>query len=352
MKLFRPPWVCLLLALLGLGLSLAPVPAPAAEPYAIPRCELQPLAHQEVSFQIAGEERFRWHAAPDSPRPFFFPLAGPAGGCLTRIGHPGAPDHDHHRSVWFAHHDVAGADFWSEHGATRIRQKEWLCYRDGDDEAVMACTLGWFGPEDRLLLEQELVAALIPLVEGEYALELQATFTPPPGQDSVALGKTNFGLLAVRLAKSISEYFGGGLLTNSEGAQHEPAIFGKKARWMDYSGPVATGTGGSRQTVWQGITFHDHPANPRYPSAWHVRQDGWMGASFCLEEPFTITRETPLRLRYLLHAHRGGYQPEAAQATHHRFALRPGFEVVKGQQIHGRLEVRRLPASPAPSAAP
>ena len=40
----------------------------------------------------------------------------PSGATLTRIGHPGAENHDHHRSVWFAHHKVNGLDFWSSAG--------------------------------------------------------------------------------------------------------------------------------------------------------------------------------------------------------------------------------------------
>lgn len=316
----------------------------AAEGYELPRCEALPLPNREVSFQIAGEERIRWNASPDAPRPFFYPLAGPSGGCLTRMGHPGAPDHDHHRSVWFAHHDVEGTDFWSESGPGIVRQKRWLAYRDGSDEAVMACLLGWFDGKGAELMEQELVAALIPLTGNDYAVELQSSFVPAAGRESIMLGKTNFGLLAVRVAKSMSEAFGGGSLSSSEGAQHEPAIFGKKARWMDYSGPVATGTGASRKAVIQGITYFDHPQNPRYPSAWHVRQDGWMGAAFCLEEPFQVQRETPLRLRYLLHAHGGPYRPETADLMQREFARRAQFEVVKGKPPF-QWEVRRATSS-------
>ncbi len=36
------------------------------------------------------------------------------------MGHPGAPNHDHHRSIWFAHNKLLGIDFWSD----RTRQRE------------------------------------------------------------------------------------------------------------------------------------------------------------------------------------------------------------------------------------
>ena len=61
------------------------------------------MPDNQVSLQIDGEERTRWHFDAKYPRPFFYPLIGPSGDTLTRMGHPGAQNHDHHRSVWWAH---------------------------------------------------------------------------------------------------------------------------------------------------------------------------------------------------------------------------------------------------------
>ncbi|MHB8900838.1 MAG: DUF6807 domain-containing protein [Thermoguttaceae bacterium] len=320
----------------------------AAEPFGLSRCEIVPLADSQVAMQIDGVEQVRWHFGGQYPRPFFFPFNGPSGVSLTRMGHPGAPNHDHHRSVWFAHNSVAGTDFWSDNTAARVRQKAWSVYRDGDDEAVMASVCGWYDGNGTELMEQELVAALIPMEEGEHALDVQVTMRPPAGGtsaggSSVELGKTNFGFLAVRVAKTLSEHFGGGRLTSSEGGTGEEEIFAKPARWVDYSGPVAVGTGSERRAVTEGITYHDHPGNPRYPTAWHVRRDGWMGAAFCLEEGYTVTAETPLILRYLLHAHRGAYDADRAEAVHEAFAGRKGFRVARSTEPNNQFEVARLP---------
>jgi hypothetical protein len=126
-------------------------PLLADEPFGLNRCELVPLAEQQVSFQIDGVEKTRWHFGAEYPRPFFYPFNGPAGTSLTRMGHPGAENHDHHRSVWFAHHDVAGVDFWSDRTEGRVRQKHWYAYCDGDDEAVMATVTGWYDGEGKEL---------------------------------------------------------------------------------------------------------------------------------------------------------------------------------------------------------
>jgi hypothetical protein len=309
----------------------------------IPRHLLVPLPDHQVSFQIDGIEQTRWHFGPQYPRPFFYPFNGPSGSALTRMGHPGAPNHDHHRSIWFAHQNVNGIDFWSDQTEARIVQSMWLAYEDGDKEAIMASLLQWIDADGGAVMEQELVAALMELPENEQALEVQITLRPPDHLEKVELGRTNFGFLAVRVAKSISEYFGGGVLSSSEGGTGEKAIFGKRARWMDYSGPVAAGKGGERSTIIEGITYYDHPSNPRYPTFWHVREDGWMGASFGMESAYTILKDNPLVLRYLLHAHSGPYDPEKAARISEEFSNRPGFRVSKRTLPHGQFDVGRFP---------
>jgi hypothetical protein len=305
-------------------------------PHRFPRCLVVPLPDHQVSFQVEGAERLRWHFGPSYPRPFFYPLVGPSGSPLTRMGHPGAPDHDHHRSIWFAHAKVLGIDFWGDRTAARIRQKTWLHYQDGDDEAAMAVLLGWYdGHDPKELLEQEVVAGVRPGSDGETLVELQSTFRP--AAESLEFGQTNFGFLAVRVAKGLSAYFGGGRITNSAGATGEPAIFGKAARWVDYSGPVPAG-------VSEGITYFDHPANPGHPAHWHVREDGWMGAAACLNGPHITHRKQPLVLRYLLHAHRGSAVPDRADKIAKEFAAMPRYEAVRVKVKHQQYAIGR--ASP------
>jgi hypothetical protein len=303
-------------------------------PFNFPRCDILPLPDHQVAFRIDGGERLRWHYGPSYPRPFFYPLLGPSGAPLTRLGHPGAPDHDHHRSIWFAHNKVLGIDFWADRGTARVRQKSWLCYQDGDDEAALAVLLGWYdGHDPKELLEQELVAAVRPGPDAETLVELQATFRPTG--DTLEFGKTNFGFLAVRVAKSLSEHFGGGALTNSDGATGEAAIFGKRAKWVDYSGPVPKADA-------EGLTYFDHPDNPGHPTFWHVREDGWMGASACFADAVITTKKQPLTLRYLLHAHRGGAAKERAEKTFQEFAGRKRFAVAKAMVKHQQYAIRRV----------
>lgn len=150
----------------------------------------------------------------------------------------------------------------------------------------------------RSLLRQTTIYSIVPLKEGSHALDIQTELACLDGR-MIELGKTNFGLLGVRVAKSISEQFGGGRLLNSEGKTGEPEIFAKPARWVDYSGMTGPGRV-------EGICYMDHESNPRHPVSWHVRRDGWMAASFTMSDAWRIAADHPLTLRYRLLAHSGG----------------------------------------------
>ncbi len=304
-----------------------------------PRCEVIPLADHQVIFRVDGIEKTRWHYGSQYKRPFFFPFNGPSGETLTRIGHPGASNHDHHRSVWFAHHKVMGIDFWSENTDSRIEQKMWFEYRDGDDHCAMAVQLDWHdGHDPQPLMQQELIATLRPLENNEWTLDLQSTFRPLAAE--LEIQQSHYGFLAVRVAKSIASYFGEGAITGASGAVGEKALFGKENRWMDYSGPVlATSSSGERVRVENGITYFDHPDNPHFPAKWHVREDGWMGASACRDEGIITTRMKPLKLRYLLYVHDGKVNPERAEELATEWTKLPENSIQKGSRKHMQFEI-------------
>ena len=98
------------------------------------------------------------------------------------------------------------------------------------------------------------------------------------------------------MAKTIGVTDGGGIIRNSEGGINEKQVFWKRARWVDYSGPITHDKS-------EGITLFDHPQNPNFPSYFHVRNDGWMGASLTFDGPRKILPDNPLHLRYGLYIH-------------------------------------------------
>ncbi len=302
-----------------------------------PRCLVTPLPNHQVSFSIDRIERTRWHYGREYPRPFFYPVVGASGESLTRMGHPGAPNHDHHRSLWFAHNDLMGHDFWSENTTCRIEQQEWFCYEDGDEEARMAVGLRWVdGHDPKPLLRHELYVSIIPGKEsGEFCLELQSNLIADA--DGIEFRKNNFGILGIRVAKSISTYFGGGKLTGSDGREGEPATFGEPNRWVDYSGPVLPA--GATEPFMEGLALIDHPTNPQHPARWHTRADGWFGPSLSRMDAVLLQKDQPLIVRYLLYVHRGSVNPSAVNEIANAFAAKPALRREKPKQsnVHWQL---------------
>ncbi len=78
--------------------------------------------------------------------------------------------------------------------------------------------------------------------------------------------------MAIRLAETmrLKGKVGKGHIVNSEGVK-DGETWGKRARWVDYYGPV------EGQTM--GVAIFDHPQNPRYPTWWHVRDYGLFAAN-------------------------------------------------------------------------
>ena len=154
----------------------------------------------------------------------------------------------------------------------------------------------WVDKDGKVLLNETRTVSVTLLEGKEWLLVIDSTFTVK--DKPVTLGKTPFGLLGVRMAKTIGVNDGGGRIRNSEGGVNEKEVLWKQARWVDYSGAIANGK-------IEGITLFDHPGNPNHPSYFHVRNDGWMGASLTFEGPRDISPDKPLHLRYGLYIHSG-----------------------------------------------
>jgi hypothetical protein len=206
----------------------------------VPRVQAVPLPGHQISFQHDEKELARFYYGPDLVRPFIYPINGPSGRTLTRMGHPGDPEgHSHHNSVWFALSDVNGSDFWSDSGGGRIRHRRVEQLGDGDDSAFSITEADWIGKDGSPILRERRTIVVKPLMDGQWLLTMELRLEAV--QAPAVITKENFGPIGVRVAKSLSAYFGGGTLRSSEGGEGEPAIFRKPARWVDYSGQVANG---------------------------------------------------------------------------------------------------------------
>ncbi len=261
-----------------------------------------PLPDNQVSFQHDAQELVRYHYDRRCERPFWFPLIGPAGRCVTRMGHPHDPmGHRHHNSVWISHQNVNGVNFWEDPGPAKIVQERIETLEDGPDSASMETLNAWLGPDGKPILREQRRMTVHPLADGEWMLIVELAITPAAGD--VTFGKTSFGFFAVRVAKTMGVNDGGGTIRNSAGGVNEEACFWKPARWVDYAGRVTAERS-------NGITLMDHPSNANHPSGFHVRNDGWMGASFSLNGAYKLAAGKRLGLLYALYVHDGVPTPE------------------------------------------
>ena len=274
-------------------------------PKPVPRMQALPLPHHEVSFQRDGIELARFHFDPVDKRPFLYPLNGSSGRSLTRMGHPHDPvTHSHHNSMWLAHHDVNGVSFWEDRGPAQIRCLRVEDFEDGDESASVTAVNTWSTTNKVFMTERRRITVQT-LARNEWLLILDVRFDA--NKEPVTLGKTPFGFAAVRMAKNLGVHDGNGMIRNSEGGVNEANVLWKRARWIDYSGLIVSNNV-------EGITFFDHPANPNHPSYFHVRNDGWMGASITFDAPRVIETNKPLQLRYGFYVHSGLHETNALES--------------------------------------
>jgi hypothetical protein len=88
----------------------------------------------------------------------------------------------------------------------------------------------------------------------------------------VKFGDTKEGSMGIRTnpALRVKGSVAKGQAVNSEGVKGK-AVWGKRAKWVDYWGPI------NGNTV--GIAIFDHPGNPRHPTWWHARDYGLVAAN-------------------------------------------------------------------------
>jgi hypothetical protein len=288
---------------------------------------------------IAGDDLFCEVDYRSYAKPIVYPIFGPGQVPMTRdypmkTGTRGeATDHAHHKSMWFGHGDVNGVSFWDEkgkvvtekaeivpaddvpqmwHGQPTVRLDNRLVTADGQLVCRETIWLSFGARQEQRWIDWQIVehAGDTPLVfgdtkEGTAALRVHANLRP----DHRATRGTD-----IRPAKAL----------NSEGLEGDE-IWGKRAKWVDYSGSI--------QGHDVGIAFFDHPQNLRHPTHWHARSYGLFAANpFGLSHfeggegdgSFTVPAGKSLELRYRIVLHTGDAQSANIEQQYQQFAERVG----------------------------
>ena len=280
-------------------------------------------------------------SAGEVRRPFFYPVIGPDGIPLTEFGKPHDPtgSHRHHYSLWIAHHDVGGKDFWSEQGGSIVHE-DLALMEDGPVFCQVVQNTRWVFERLDLMHERRTLSAYN-TPDGLRLLDIEMEFTPA-GKAPLVLGKTTFGFLSARVAESMDVFDGGGEILTSRGDRNEAGAHLKHGDWIDQSGPIAPGK-------WGGISIFDHPSNPNHPTGFHCRNDGWACASFNIDQPYTLEAGKPLLLKYRVLLHRGNAQTGEVAQRYDEYAAQP--EVTFGQAVESQGPSSGPVVGPAPPPA-
>lgn len=226
-----------------------------------------------VEITIDGEPFSNLYYGPEWTKPFLHPLRSVSGIAVTR-GFPlekiegETQDHAWHHGLWYSHGDVNGVDFWRDLGPEKtgrmVTQGKLKFARD-----TVSVETGLVAPDKKILGSIEQTFQFGRIRAGNF-VDVHVAIRAGRGSP-LKLGDTEEGTFAIRLADEFREDRGAAM-TNSNGDSGR-AIWGKRAKWVDYSSTIRG------QHV--GVIVLDHPGNPKHPTYWHARHYG-----LCSANPF------------------------------------------------------------------
>lgn len=244
-------------------------------------------AGNQIDVLLGGKPFTTFYFGTESPKPYLHPVRS-AGGIVVTRGFPmrkdipgESTDHPHHRALYFAHGDVNGVDFWSEaefeekttevaHGvqytSEHLPKGRAVLHKleevmGGSDSGSLRATFRLVTPDGKVIAEH---VQAYTFRGDESTRVIDCEFTLKALETPVKMGDTKEGTFAIRVVKALEEP--AVRMTDSEGRITEKQIWGKRAKWVDYSGSVE----GKKL----GIAIFDHPSNPKHPTYWHARGYG------------------------------------------------------------------------------
>lgn len=293
-----------LCAVICLGLPTRQAIAQADAP------ELKWVQSDESLQLFAGDELAFSYLFRSGKKPIIYPLVGPGGVSMSRdypmkpAPEGGTTDHIHQRSMWMTHGEVNDIDFWSEGaGSGEIHHREVVSSDIRGPVGSFTVTADWKTPDGEVLLSENKSIevrsdAKRRMIDFDIVLTAVA--------DEVHFGDTKEGSFGIRIPDSMMvDRKLGGTIVNAQGDQDKDA-WGKRSRWVDYSGPV------EGETV--GITILEHPESFGHPCRWHVRSYGLFAANPFGEFHFVggdqtdgvrIKKGESIRLKYRVVLHGG-----------------------------------------------
>jgi len=293
-----------------------------------------------IEVSIGGQPFTTYYFDPAIAKAYLQPLRDAHGVIVTRgfpVGETIPPGHahdpslePHQRPLYFAHGDIDGYDFWGEeafekyygleagkskYGRMAIRKVDEV--RGGPESGVIRATFDLLGPDHKPFAAET----------QEYTFRgdkdtrvIDCDYVIQANHDAVKIGDSKEGTFGIRVAPELTAPRGH--MVNSEGAEGEPKIWGKRANWVDYDGVI---DGHSL-----GIAVFDSPKSFRHPTYWHARGYGLFAANpFGIKEftrdpaqdgSYTIPAGQSLKFRYRVVIHEGDYKEAKVAEKYQQFA--------------------------------
>lgn len=261
------------------GILIAPAPAADTE-YALKKAgksEVKMDAKQrQVDVILNGELFTTFHFAEEQVKPYLWPVLAHGGASITRDWPMGernkTKDHPHHESFWTAYGDIDGADFWAfTEGKKGTQKVTGWDYETHSAYGLLKLELTWFNLAGDPVVDEAREYRFYNTPSEARLFDVSTTLTAKYG-DAKFNDTKEGGMVSLRMNDDLREVGGSGTITNSEGGVGAGETWGKPAAWCDYSGSLE-GFGKV------GVTIMDHPSSFRYPTHWHVRDYGLMGAN-------------------------------------------------------------------------
>ena len=284
---------------------------------------------KDKTLELHGPEGLVWRLnyAKELPQLHFDPLRT-GDGVNTTWSSP--PDHKWHYGLWYSWKSINGTNYWElardksgypkgrtiiedfeilEKSPERARIKATLSLRPGKDADPVASEI--------LLIDIE-----TPRADGSYAIDWRQSTT---ALFDLELGRSSgYGGFSIRGGKNWTEpqflSSHGKLSTFERHAKVED-----RAKWMDMSG-ISNG-----KPV--GVTFFDHPSNPRHPTYWFLvnrtynhRKTGkqwpffYNNAALVGKEVYKLPKGETLTQFYRAYIHPGRGDVETLEAEYQRFS--------------------------------
>src|SRR2546423_694528 len=139
--------------------------------------KMEDRLHIEIDGKLFTEYFFK-----DVPRPYFYPVIGPNDSPMTRnwpmkTTPDEEHDHPHHRSLWYAHGEINGIDFWSEQkNYGKTVHEDFDEVQSGNDVGVIRSRNKWVGPDGKVVLtDNRTIRIYAPKNAAERMLDFEIT---------------------------------------------------------------------------------------------------------------------------------------------------------------------------------